>query len=98
MGSSLSVHGDYRRMLRIISRPLGKIRPRIVILITMETVVVDGVVIGWSGSHGAIQVLQGVSGMWYMQNEKTQATLGIQWLAHTKCPLSKYESVRQDCS
>ena len=56
--------------------PLGKIQPRIVILITMKTVVVDGLVVGRSGSHGAIQVLQGVSGMWYMQNEQTQSTLG----------------------
>jgi hypothetical protein len=47
--------------------PLGKIRPRIVILITMETVVVDGLVIGRSGNHCAIQVLQGVSGVVYMQ-------------------------------
>ena len=28
--------------------PLGKIQPRIIILITMETVVVDGLVIGWN--------------------------------------------------
>ena len=41
--------------------PLGKIRPRIVILITMETVVVDGHVVEWSGRRSAIQVLQGVA-------------------------------------
>ena len=75
-GVGSSVHGDDRRMLRIISPPLGKIRPRIEILITMETVVVDGLVIGRSGSHGAIQVLQGVSGVVYMQREQTQTTLG----------------------
>ena len=46
--SSRSVHGDERGMLHIISPPLGKIRPRIVILITMETVVVDGLVVGRS--------------------------------------------------
>ena len=33
--SSHSVHGDDRRILRIISPPLGKIRPRIEIHITM---------------------------------------------------------------
>ena len=58
------------------SPPLGKIQPRIIILITMETVVVDGLVIGRSGSDGAIQVLQGVSGVVYMQREQTQTTLG----------------------
>ena len=63
-------------MLRIISPPLGKIRPRIKILITMETVVVDGLVIGRSGSHGAIQVLQGVAEGVFMQKEQTQTTLG----------------------
>ena len=63
-------------MLRIISPPFGKIRPRIEILTTMETVVVDGLVIGRSGSHGAIQVLQGVSGVVHMQKEQTQTTLG----------------------
>ena len=63
-------------MLRIISPPLGKIRPRIEILITMETVVVDRLVIGRSGSHGAIQVLQGVSGVVHMQKEQPQTTLG----------------------
>ena len=31
-----SCHGDVRRMLRIIPTPLGKIRPRIKIQITME--------------------------------------------------------------
>ena len=62
-------------MLRIISPPLGKIRPRIEILITMETVVVDGLVVGRSGRHGAIQVLQGVSGVVHMQKEQTQTTL-----------------------
>ena len=62
-------------MLRIISPPLGKIHPRIEILITMETVVVDGHVVGRSGKHGAIQVLQGVSGVVYMQENKTQTTL-----------------------
>ena len=46
--SSRSVHGDERGMLRIISPPLGKIRPRIVILITMEMVVVDELVVGRS--------------------------------------------------
>ena len=76
LGSSRSVHGDDRRMHRIISPPLGKIRPRIVILITMETFVVDGLVDGRRLRHCAIQVLQGVSGMWYMINEQTQATLG----------------------
>ena len=76
LGSGHSVHGDDRRMLRIISPPLGKIRLWIVILITMETVVVDRLVIGRSGSHGAIQVLQGVSGVVYMQKEQTQTTLG----------------------
>ena len=40
--SSRSVHGDECGMPRITSpAPLGKSRPRIVILITMETVVVD---------------------------------------------------------
>ena len=63
-------------MLRIIPSPLEKIRPRIEILITMETVVVDGLVVGRSGRHGAIQVLQGVAGVVYMQKEQTQATLG----------------------
>ena len=44
---SRSVHGDERGMLRIISPPpLGKIRPRIVILITMEMVVMDELVVG----------------------------------------------------
>ena len=44
----------------------------------METVVVDGLVVGRSGSHGAIQVLQGVAGngVVYMQEEQTQTTLG----------------------
>ena len=74
--SSRSVHGDERGMLRIISPPLGKIRPRIVILITMETIVVNGLVVGQSGRHGAIQVLQGVAGVVYMQEEQTQTTLG----------------------
>ena len=77
--SSRSVHGDEPGMLRIISPPpLGKIRPRIVILITMETVVVDGLVVGRSGSHGASQVLQGVggNGVVYMQKKQTQTTLG----------------------
>ena len=73
--SSRSVHGDERGMLRIISPPLGKIRPQIVTLIT-ETIVVDGLVVGRSGSHGAIQVLQGVAGVVYMQKEQTQTTLG----------------------
>ena len=41
----------------------------------METVVVDGLVVGRSGRHGAIQVLQGVVEMAYMQNEQTQGTL-----------------------
>ena len=45
--SSRSVHGDEHGMPRIIS-PLEKIRPRIVIIITMETVVVDGLVVGRS--------------------------------------------------
>ena len=63
-------------MLRIISRPLGKIRPRIENLITMETVVVDGLVVGRSGKHGTIQVLQGVSGVVHMQKEQTQTILG----------------------
>ena len=64
-------------MLHIISPPpLGEIRPRIVILITTETVVVDGLVVGRSGSHGAIQVLQGVTGGVYVQKEQTQMTLG----------------------
>ena len=67
LGSSRRVHGDDRGMLRIISPPLGKIRPWIENLITMETVVVDGLVVGRSGSHGAIQVLQGVAGGLYMQ-------------------------------
>ena len=62
-------------MLCIISPPLGKIQPRIN-LITMETVVVDGLVVGRSGRHGAIQVLQGVSGVVHMQKEQTQTTLG----------------------
>ena len=75
-GIGSSVHGDDRRMLRIISPPLGKIRPRIVILITMEAVVMDGLVVGRSGRHGAIQVLQGVSGVIDMQKEQTQAILG----------------------
>ena len=74
--SSRSVHGDERGMLRIISPPLGKIRPRIENLITMEMVVVDGLVVGRSGRHGAIQILQGVVEMVYMQNEQTQGTLG----------------------
>ena len=75
LGSSHSVHGDDRRMLRIIFPPLAKIRPRIENLFTMETVVVDGLVVGRSGIHGAIQVLQGVSGGIDMQKEQTQATL-----------------------
>ena len=62
-------------MLRIISPPLGKIRPRIENLITIETVVVDGHVIGRRGRHGAIQVLQSVAGGVYMQKEQTQTTL-----------------------
>ena len=70
------LHRDDRRMLRIISPPLGKIRPRIENLITMEAVVVDGLVVGRSGRHAAIQVLQGVSGVVFMQKEQTQATLG----------------------
>ena len=61
-------------MLRIISPPLGKIRPRIENLITMETVVVDGLLVGQSGRHGAIQVVQGVAGVIDMQKEQTQAT------------------------
>ena len=76
MESSRSVHGDERGMLRIISPPLGKIRPRIVILTTMETVVVDGPAVGRSGRRCAIQVLQGVAGVVYMQKEQTQTTLG----------------------
>ena len=63
-------------MHRIISAPLGKIRRRIIILITMETVVVDGLIVGRSGRHGAIQVLQGVAGVVYMQKEQTQTILG----------------------
>ena len=74
--SSRSVHGDDRGMHSIISAPLGKIRPRIMILITMETVVVDGLVVGQSGRHGTIQVLQGVSRVVHMQKEQTQMTLG----------------------
>ena len=73
---SRSVHGDERGMLRIISPPLGRIRPRIVILITMETVAVEGHVVGWSGRRCAIQVLQGVARVVYMQEKKTQTTLG----------------------
>ena len=45
--SSRSVHGNERGMLGIIS-PLGKIRPQIVILITMDMVVMDGLVVGRS--------------------------------------------------
>ena len=56
--------------------PLGKIRPRIVVLITMETVVGDGLVVGRRGRHGAIQVFQGVAGGVYMQKEQTQTTIG----------------------
>ena len=41
----------------------------------METVLVDGLVVGRSGKHGAIQVLQGVAGVVYMQKEQTQTTL-----------------------
>ena len=41
----------------------------------METVVVDGLVVGRSGSHGAIQVFQGVTGVVYMLKEQTQTTL-----------------------
>ena len=62
-------------MLRIICPPLGKIRPRIENLITMETVVVDRLVVGRRGRHGTIQVLEGVAGVVYMQKEQTQATL-----------------------
>lgn len=58
------------------SPPLGKIRPRIVILITMETIVVDGLVVVRSGRHGAIQVLQGVAGVACMQKEQIQTTPG----------------------
>ena len=58
------------------SPPLGKIQPRIVILITMETVVVDGLVVGWNGRRCTIQVLQGVAVVVYMQKEQTQTTLG----------------------
>ena len=36
LGSSRSVHGDDRRMLRISSTPLVKIRPLIEFFITME--------------------------------------------------------------
>ena len=42
----------------------------------MEMVVVDGLVVGQSGRHGAIQVLQGVAGVVHMQKEQTQTTLG----------------------
>ena len=42
----------------------------------METVVVDGLVVGRSSRHGAIQVVQGVAGVIDMQKEQTQATLG----------------------
>ena len=42
----------------------------------MGTVVVDGHVVGWSGRRYAIQVLQGVAGVVYMQKEQTQATHG----------------------
>ena len=45
---SSSEHGDDHGILRIISPPLGKIRPRIKNLITMETVVVNGLVVGRS--------------------------------------------------
>ena len=62
-------------MLRIISPPLGKIRHRIENLIIMETIVIDGLVVGLSGRHGAIQVLQVVSGVVHMQKEQTQMTL-----------------------
>ncbi len=74
-------------MLRIISPPLGKIRPRIENLITMETVVVDGLVVGRSGRHDAIQVLQGVSGVVHMQKEQTQATLGNTMVSAHKVPI-----------
>ena len=67
--SSRSVHGDERGMLRINSSPLGKIRPRIVILITMEAVVVDELVVGRSGRRRVIHVLQGVVGLVYMQEK-----------------------------
>ena len=76
LGSSRSVHGDDRGMHRIISAPLGKIRPRIMILITMETVVIDGLVVGRRRKQSAIQVVQGVAGVIDMQKEQTQATLG----------------------
>ena len=76
LGRCRSVHGDDHRMLRIISPPLGKIQPRIENLITMETVVVDRLVVGWSGRRCAIQVLQGVTGVVYVQKEQTQTTLG----------------------
>lgn len=48
MGSGRSEHADDRRMLCIISPHVGKIRPRIMILIIMETVVVDGLLVGRS--------------------------------------------------
>ena len=45
-------------------------------LVTMETIVVDGLVVGQSGRHGAIQVLQGVSVVVHMQKDQTQTTPG----------------------
>ena len=42
----------------------------------METVVMDELVVGRSGRHCAIQVLQGVAGVVYMQKEQTQTALG----------------------
>ena len=74
--SSRSVHGDECGMLRIIPPPLGKDPTSDRDPITMEMIVVDGLVVGWSGRHCAIQVLQGVAGVVYMQKEQTQTTLG----------------------
>ena len=56
-----------RRMLRIISSPLGKIRPRIMNHIAMFTVGMDEL----GGGR-----IQDVVGMVDMQNEQTQGTLG----------------------
>ena len=98
LGSSLSVHGDDRRMLHIISPPLEKVRPRIENLITMETVVVDGLVVGQRENMAQSKYSE-VCPEWYTcKKSKHKQHLEIQWLAHTKCPSCKNESVRQDCS
>ena len=81
-GSSRTVHGDEHGMLHIIFPPLGKIRPRIVIVITMETVVVDGLVVGRIEgiAQSKYSKVSPVCGTCKMSKHKVH--LEIQWLAH----------------